>query len=60
MWPREVAAALGVSRSVVYNALDINTVRTVTQLSGRNFLRPRTIAPPRIAELAVSYVSYTF
>jgi hypothetical protein len=39
----------------VYNALNINTVRTVTQLSGRNFLRPRTIAPPRIAELGMQY-----
>ena len=39
----------------VYNALNINTVLTVTQLSGRNFLRPRTIAPPRIAEFSMSY-----
>jgi len=39
----------------VYNALNINTVLTVTQLSGRSFLRPRTIAPPRIAEFSVSY-----
>ena len=39
----------------LYNALNINTVLTVTQLSGRNFLKPRTIAPPRIAEFGASY-----
>jgi hypothetical protein len=39
----------------LYNALNVNTVLTVTQLSGRNFLRPRTIVPPRVAEFGVSY-----
>jgi hypothetical protein len=39
----------------VFNAMNMNTVLTVTQLSGRNFLRPRTIGRPRIAELGVSY-----
>ena len=39
----------------IYNVLNINTVLTVTELSGRNFLTPRTIASPRIAEFSVSY-----
>lgn len=42
-------------RMNLFNALNVNTVLTVTQLSGRNFLRPRTIVPPRIAEFGVSY-----
>jgi hypothetical protein len=39
----------------LFNALNVNTVLTVTQLSGRNFERPRTIVPPRIAEIGMSY-----
>ena len=39
----------------VYNAMNVNTVLSVTPLSGRSFLRPRTILPPRIAEFAVQY-----
>jgi hypothetical protein len=39
----------------LYNALNINTLLTVNQLSGQSFLRPTSIAPPRIAEFAVSY-----
>lgn len=42
-------------RANVFNVLNVNTVLTVTQLSGRNFLRPRTIVPPRIVEVGVSY-----
>jgi hypothetical protein len=39
----------------VYNAMNVNTVLSVTPLSGRSFLRPRTILPPRIAEFAAQY-----
>ena len=39
----------------LYNALNINTVLRATQLSGSSFLKPRTIAPPRVAELSASY-----
>jgi hypothetical protein len=39
----------------VYNALNINTLLTVNQLSGPSFLTPTSIAPPRIAELSATY-----
>jgi hypothetical protein len=38
-----------------YNALNVNTVLGVTQLSGPNFLRPSSIAPPRTTEFSVTY-----
>jgi hypothetical protein len=39
----------------VYNALNINTPLTVQQQSGAAFLRPLSIAPPRIAEFGATY-----
>jgi hypothetical protein len=42
-------------RANVFNALNINTVTGLTQLSGVNFLRPTVIMPPRIVEFAVTY-----
>jgi hypothetical protein len=39
----------------VYNVLNINKALQVTPLSGRNFLIPTSITPPRIAELGVTY-----
>jgi hypothetical protein len=39
----------------VFNLTNINTVLSVTALSGRNFLRPTSIVPPRVAEVGVTY-----
>ncbi len=39
----------------VYNTLNINTPLTVNQQSGAAFLRPLSIAPPRIAEIGATY-----
>lgn len=39
----------------VYNALNANTATGLQNRSGSEFLRPRSILPPRLAELAVSY-----
>jgi hypothetical protein len=39
----------------VYNVLNANTVISRVVQSGRSFLRPTAIAPPRIAEVDVSY-----
>ena len=39
----------------VYNALNANTATTVQQRSGGSFLRPRSIMPPRVAEVNVNY-----
>jgi hypothetical protein len=39
----------------LYNALNVNTVLTVNALSGAAFGRPTSIAPPRVAEVGVSY-----
>ena len=39
----------------VYNVLNINSVITQVVQSGRSFLRPTAIVPPRIAEVDVSY-----
>lgn len=39
----------------VYDALNINTVLSVSTLAGSTFRRPTSIVPPRIAELGVTY-----
>jgi hypothetical protein len=39
----------------VYNALNANTATGLQNRSGSEFLRPRSILPPRLAEMAVSY-----
>ncbi len=39
----------------VYNATNINTEQSITQLSGVNFGRPAGVIPPRILELGVNY-----
>jgi len=42
-------------RMNIFNALNDNTVLTLTRLSGVNFGRPTSIMPPRIAEFSMSY-----
>ena len=39
----------------VYNALNANTATGLQNRSGPEFLRPRSILPPRLAEVALSY-----
>ena len=39
----------------VYNALNANTATGLQNRSGPDFLRPRSIMPPRFAEVGVSY-----
>jgi hypothetical protein len=39
----------------VYNATNINSEQSITQLSGVNFGRPAGVVPPRILELGVNY-----
>jgi hypothetical protein len=39
----------------VYNALNANTATGLQNRSGAEFLRPRSILPPRLAEFGVSY-----
>jgi len=39
----------------VYNALNANAATTVEARAGASFLRPRSILPPRIAEVSASY-----
>jgi hypothetical protein len=39
----------------VYNALNASTVTVLEPRSGSDFLRPRAILPPRIAEISASY-----
>ena len=39
----------------VYNALNANTATGLQNRSGAEFLRPRSIMPPRLAEMSVSY-----
>ncbi len=38
-----------------YNALNANTATGLQNRSGAEFLRPRSIMPPRLAEISVSY-----
>lgn len=39
----------------VYNALNANTATTMQQRSGGQFLHPRSIMPPRVAEVGMSF-----
>jgi hypothetical protein len=39
----------------LYNALNASTATVLEQRSGADFLRPRSILPPRIAEISASY-----
>ena len=39
----------------VFNALNANTATSVQNRSGAEFLRPRAIMPPRLAEVSVGY-----
>jgi hypothetical protein len=39
----------------VFNATNINTEQSITQLSGVNFARPGNILSPRIVELGAEY-----
>jgi hypothetical protein len=39
----------------VYNALNLNTVTSLTMRAGPSFLRPTAIMPPRLFELSTSY-----
>jgi hypothetical protein len=39
----------------VFNALNANTATGLVSRSGPNFLRPRSILPPRLAEFALAY-----
>jgi len=39
----------------VYNATNINSEQSITQLSGVNFGRPAGVVPPRILEVGVNY-----
>jgi hypothetical protein len=39
----------------VYNALNANTATGLQNRSGPEFLRPRSILPPRLAEIGLSY-----
>ncbi|HEY5617397.1 MAG TPA: carboxypeptidase regulatory-like domain-containing protein [Vicinamibacterales bacterium] len=39
----------------VYNALNANTATGLQNRSGAEFLRPRSIMPPRLAEVGISY-----
>jgi len=39
----------------VYNALNVNTATRLQPRSGEDFLRPREIVPPRVAEFGLSY-----
>jgi hypothetical protein len=43
------------ARLNLYNALNVNTVASLTQQSGPNFLRPNAIVPPRTIEYSISY-----
>jgi hypothetical protein len=50
--PRAHAATVSLN---VYNALNANTATGVQNRSGGEFLRPRSIMPPRLAEVGLSY-----
>jgi len=50
--PRAQMAAVTLN---VYNALNANTATGLQNRSGPEFLRPRSIMPPRLAEIALSY-----
>jgi hypothetical protein len=39
----------------LYNALNASTTTVLDQRAGAEFLRPRAILPPRIAEVSASY-----
>jgi hypothetical protein len=39
----------------VYNLMNVNTTLTANALSGSAFGRPTSIAPPRVAEVGVTY-----
>ena len=39
----------------IYNALNANTALEVRTQAGEEFLRPRDIMPPRLAEVSASY-----
>ena len=39
----------------LYNALNVNTATRLQPRSGDQFLRPREIVPPRIAEFGLAY-----
>jgi hypothetical protein len=39
----------------LYNSLNVNTIVSLIQLSGPNFLRPTSIVPPRTAEFSITY-----
>ena len=39
----------------LYNLLNANTATSVQNRSGAEFLRPRAIMPPRLAELGLAY-----
>jgi hypothetical protein len=39
----------------VYNALNLNPATRVRERAGEDFLRPRSIMPPRLAEVSASY-----
>jgi hypothetical protein len=56
----EKSLALGQTRKLalrlnVYNLLNSNTVTSLTQLSGPNFLLPSAILPSRLLEFGVAY-----
>jgi hypothetical protein len=56
----EKAFDLGAGRRLsarlnIFNATNINTEQSITQLSGVNFGRPGGVLPPRIAEFGVEY-----
>ena len=56
----EKSIALGQNRKValrvnIYNLLNSNTVTSLTQLSGPNFLLPSAILPARLLEFGVAY-----
>jgi hypothetical protein len=56
---REIAPRAGAQRVSlrlnVYNVLNVNTVLGATVLSGPNFMRPTSIALPRIVEFGALY-----
>jgi hypothetical protein len=39
----------------LYNAANVNTITSLTQQSGPNFLRASNIVPPRTAEVSMQY-----
>ena len=43
------------ARLNIYNALNASTATSLETRAGASFLRPRSIMPPRIAEVSASY-----